>query len=217
MFFFFFFKHCYTFIWASLVAQLVENPPAVHETWVWSLGWEDPLEEDMANFYSILAWRIPMDRGARWASPWGGRKSDTTEWLSAVHLPLEFSSVCIDEIGLFFFFFWPSVSLPSFYINIILAVWIGEGNGSPLQCSCLENPVDRGAWWAAVYGVAQSQTRLKPLSSSSCMKWVGEFFLFEEIWDTLNHIKIISFATLELLKLGFKEIAFFIPIWKLVY
>ena len=46
---------------------------------------------------------------------------------------------------------------------------IGEGNGNPLQCSCLENPRDRGAWWAAVSGVAQSQTRLKRLSSSSCI------------------------------------------------
>ena len=44
---------------------------------------------------------------------------------------------------------------------------IGEGNGSPLQCSCLENPREGGAWWAAVYGVAQSWTRLKRLSSSS--------------------------------------------------
>ena len=43
----------------------------------------------------------------------------------------------------------------------------GEGNGNPLQCSCLENPRDRGAWWAAVYGVAQSRTRLKRLSGSS--------------------------------------------------
>ena len=43
----------------------------------------------------------------------------------------------------------------------------GEGNGNPLQCSCLENPRDSGAWWAAVYGVAQSRTRLKQLSSSS--------------------------------------------------
>ena len=43
---------------------------------------------------------------------------------------------------------------------------IGEGNGNPLQCCCLENPRDRGAWWAAVYGVAQSQTWLKWLSSS---------------------------------------------------
>ena len=44
---------------------------------------------------------------------------------------------------------------------------IGEGNGNPLQCSCLENPRDRGAWWAAVDGVVQSRTRLKQLSSSS--------------------------------------------------
>ena len=44
---------------------------------------------------------------------------------------------------------------------------IGEGNGNPLQCSCLENPRDGGAWWAAVYGVAQSQKQLKRLSSSS--------------------------------------------------
>ena len=44
---------------------------------------------------------------------------------------------------------------------------IGEGNGNPLQCSCLENPRDGGAWWAAIYGVAQSQTQLKWLSSSS--------------------------------------------------
>ena len=44
---------------------------------------------------------------------------------------------------------------------------IGEGNGNPLQCSCLENPRDRGAWWAAIYGFAHSQTRLKRLSSNS--------------------------------------------------
>ena len=44
---------------------------------------------------------------------------------------------------------------------------IGEGNGNPLQCSCLDNPRDGGAWWAAVYGVAQSRTRLKRLSSNS--------------------------------------------------
>ena len=53
-------------------------------------------------------------------------------------------------------------------INACFPTWsIGEGNGNPLQCSCLENPRDRGAWWAAVYGVAQSRTRLKWLSSRS--------------------------------------------------
>ena len=46
---------------------------------------------------------------------------------------------------------------------------IGEGNGNPLQCSCLENSRDGGAWWAALYGVAESQTRLKQLSSSSSL------------------------------------------------
>ena len=54
---------------------------------------------------------------------------------------------------------------------------LGEGNGNPLQYSCLENPVARGAWWAAVHGVAQSQTRLKWLSSSSSsssmIRWVS--------------------------------------------
>ena len=44
---------------------------------------------------------------------------------------------------------------------IVVSLFIGEGNGNPLQDSCLENPRDRGAWWAAVYGVAQSRTRLK--------------------------------------------------------
>ena len=48
-----------------------------------------------------------------------------------------------------------------------------EGNGNPLQCSCLENPRDGGAWWAAVYGVAQSRTRLKRLSSSSSRNSFG--------------------------------------------
>ena len=48
---------------------------------------------------------------------------------------------------------------------------IGDGNGNPLQCSCLENPRDGGVWWATVYGVAQNQTRLKRLSSSSSSEW----------------------------------------------
>ena len=46
---------------------------------------------------------------------------------------------------------------------------VGEGTGNPLQYSCLENPVDRGAWWAAVHGVAQSRTQLKRLSMHSCI------------------------------------------------
>ena len=64
------------------------------------------------------------------------------------------------------------------YFHFSLAC-IGEGNGNPLQCSCLENPRDGGAWWAAVYGVTQSQTRLKRLSSSSskvCIHLLKKYF-----------------------------------------
>ena len=54
---------------------------------------------------------------------------------------------------------------------------IGEGNGNPLQCSCLENPRDGGAWWAAVYGVTQSWTQLKWLSSDIVTEAVEHFFI----------------------------------------
>ena len=54
----------------SLVAQIIMNLPAIRETWVRSLGWEDPQEEGMATHSSILAWGIPMDRGA-WLQPMG--------------------------------------------------------------------------------------------------------------------------------------------------
>ena len=73
-------------------------------------------------------------------SPWGREESDTTERLHFI-FHFQFSLSCI-----------------------------GEGNGNPLQYSCLEKPRDRGAWWAAVYGVAQSQTQLKWLSSSSSLR-----------------------------------------------
>jgi len=52
------------------------------------------------------------------------------------------------------------------YIYTRLVYQVGEGNGTPLQCSCLENPKDGGVWWAAIYGVAQSRTRLKRLSNA---------------------------------------------------
>ena len=68
-------------VWTSLVAEMVKNLPAMQETQVQSLGWEDPLEDGMASHSSILAWRIPMDREAWRAtySPWGLKESDATE------------------------------------------------------------------------------------------------------------------------------------------
>ena len=64
------------------MVQWVKNPPAIQETQVRSLDQEDPLEEGMANHSSILAWRIPMDRGAWWATVHGVTESDRTERLS---------------------------------------------------------------------------------------------------------------------------------------
>ena len=63
--------------WPSLVAQLIKNLPAMREAWVWSLGWEDLLEEGMASHSSILAWRISVDRGAWWAIVHGVAQSRT--------------------------------------------------------------------------------------------------------------------------------------------
>ena len=64
---------------ASLVAQMVKNTPAMRESWVSSLGWEDPLEEGMAAHSTVLAWRIPTDRGAWWATAHGVAKISMTE------------------------------------------------------------------------------------------------------------------------------------------
>ena len=70
---------------------------------------------------------------------------------------------------------------------------IGEGNCNSLQCSCLENPRDSGAWWAAVYGVAQSRTRLSSSSSSSSVLFRWYIHMHEEEqWadDAVMHVEI---------------------------
>ena len=79
------------------MAQTVQNLPAVRETWVPSLGWEDPLEEGMATHSSILAWRIPMDRGAwRAIVHQGHRELDMTERLSTpIQSPMEHGLVVL--------------------------------------------------------------------------------------------------------------------------
>ena len=70
----------FQYSWASLLAQLVKNLPAMRETWVLCLGWEDPLEKGKATHSSILAWRISP------RTVWGCKESDTTERLSLSHL-----------------------------------------------------------------------------------------------------------------------------------
>ena len=82
--------------------------------------------------------------------------------------PVDFTTIPPISLG-HFFHSLILFALTPIYVSLgyFISLGSGEGNGNPLQCSCLENPRDRGAWWAAVYGVAQSWTQLKRLSSSS--------------------------------------------------
>ena len=71
----------YTIFRASLVAQMVKRLPAMQETWVRTLGWEDPLEKEMATHCSTLAWKIPWTEEPGRLHPWGHKESDTIEQL----------------------------------------------------------------------------------------------------------------------------------------
>ena len=88
--------------------------------------------------------------GLACCSSWGHKELDTTEQLNRTELKIPVMKIETWSFYVFFFFFFHFSS--KFY---------GEGNGTPLQCSCLENPMDGGGWWAAVHGVAKSQTPLR--------------------------------------------------------
>ena len=133
----------------------------------------NPLQEWQAT--SVFFLENPMDRGASPAT-WSHRESDMTEatkhacmhglfWCNLALLPGKShgrrSLVGCSPWGLEE---WDTTEQLHFHFSLSC---IGEGNGNPLLCSCLENPRDGGAWWAAVYGVTQSQTWLKGLSNSS--------------------------------------------------
>ena len=78
-------------MWASLVAQTVKHLPAMQETWVRSLGQEDPVEKEMATHSSPLAWKIPWMEEPVGYSPWGRKESDTTE---------RFHLASLDSVGI---------------------------------------------------------------------------------------------------------------------
>ena len=90
------------------MAQMVKNLPAMQETWVWSLDWEDPLEESMATHSSMLAWNPHWQRSLAGYSPWGPKGLDMTEWLSTAHINW--------SIGLYLLIFKNF----TFYLNYLL-------------------------------------------------------------------------------------------------
>ena len=127
----------------------------------------------MAPHSSTLAWKIPRTEEPGRLQSMGSLESDTTE-----RLHFDFSLSCIGEgngnplvflpgesqgrgslLGTRLWGLMGSDTTEQFHFDFSLSC-IGGGNGSPLQRSCLENPRDGGAWWGAVYGVAQSRTRL---------------------------------------------------------
>ena len=95
--------YVYSTIWASLVTQLVKNPPAL-QTWVWSLDWEDPLQEGMASHSSILVWRTPWTEEPGGLQFMGSQESDTIERLStAQHYICCYCSVVKSCLALLWF------------------------------------------------------------------------------------------------------------------
>ena len=140
--------------YSSPVAQRVKCLPAVWETWVLSLGWEDPLEKEMAPHSSILAWKI------LWTEKPGGLQSMGSQrvehdWAASLW------SVVAPQVMLV-------VKNPPANAGDVRDAGLisglrrcpGGGNGNPLQYAFLENPMDRGAWKATVHGIRKSRTQL---------------------------------------------------------
>ena len=134
----------------------------------------------------LLPGKSHRQRSMVGCSPWGRKESDTTErlhfhfslfmhWRRQWHpTPLLLPGKSHGRRSLVGCSPWgrkesDTTELLHFHFSLSC---IGEGNGNPLQYSCLENPRDGGAWWAAIYGVTQSRTRLKGLSSSSSSSFV---------------------------------------------
>ena len=115
----------------SLIAQLVKNPPAMWETWVWSLGWEDPLEKGKATLFSILAWRIS----------WGRKELDTTEWLSLSNFQI-CNTVLLTVVSMLFTAF---SDLPILYLEVCTfwppspTFWPLSPISSPVPTPCTYN------------------------------------------------------------------------------
>ena len=166
----------------------VKNLSVIQETqkmWVQSLGQEDPLEEETATHSSILAWKISWTEELDGLLSTGSQSQTRLNMHRHKQYLKEF--VCLHRRSQWqpkpVLLPWKSHGQRSlvgcspegreesdtterlhFHFSLSCT---GEGNGNPLECSCLENPRDGGAWWAAIYWVAQSRTRLKRLSSNS--------------------------------------------------
>ena len=179
--------------------QTVKNSPAMQETWVQSLSWGNPLEKGLvaaaaAAVKSLQSCPTLCDpiEGSPPGSPVPGiLQARTLKWVAIsfsnawkwkvkvksfsharlLATPWTAAYQAPPSMGFSRQEYWSGVPLPSPRDWLSTPVFLpnGEGNGNPFQYSYLENPVDRGAWWAVVHGVTQSQTRLKRLSMHACI------------------------------------------------
>ena len=162
--------------------------------WVGKVPWR----REWQTHSSILAWRIP------WTEEPGRLKPIVSHrvrhnWSDWAHTHIHFCYLTLFcprvELWLWIHIYisclgpcMPQPPAPQLTGTCALAKEIsGEGNGNPLQCSCLENPRDGGAWWAAIYGVPQSWTRLNWLSSSSSNKEISTWMT----WMTQSFLPIL--------------------------
>ena len=138
---------------ASLVAQRLKSLTAMQETWVWSLGWEDPLEKEMVTHSSILAWRIP------WTENPGGLQSMGSQRVG--------HSWATSPRGFLVGTMGKESACNSGHRQ--MQVWSlgspGKWHENSFQYSCLENPMDIGSWWATVHRVTKGWGWLKRLNT----------------------------------------------------
>ena len=160
--------------WMKVCKLQVGTPWAAAMQWIYLslvILWSPYLWPGFDPWVGKIPWRkesllTPIFWPGEFHSPWGHKESDMTERLwhpTPVLLPGK-SHGRRSLVGCSP---WGSLRVGHGWVTSFSFSFIGEGNGNPLQCSCLENPRDGGARWAAVYGVAQSRTWLKWLSSSS--------------------------------------------------
>ena len=213
--FFFFFLSLVCDVY--LVAHLVKNLPALQETWVWSLAWEDPLEKEIATYSSIAAWEIPRTEepgrlqsmgSQRVSHDWATKPSPS---LCDVCVVVMYTCVCNIILGtsqVVLVVKNPPANAGDLRdVGSIPGLGRSPGgrHGNQLRYFYLENPLDRGAWRATVHGVAKSQTQLKWLSVHATLFFkclIICFVLnFPHDWMHLSSDRILTILKITLLVL----------------